>query len=234
MSSRIKLTLFDLDHTLLPIDSDFSWGVFTTQIGWTDPVEFQQKNEEFFAHYKAGTLNIADYVRFSTEAIRVHGATQSIAAHRRFMRDMIENELQPEALALVKQHQDAGDTVLIVTATNEFVARPIAMAFGVAALIAVELEHDPRPAAEGGTDWITGEIKGVPSAREGKVTRVAEWLASQNLGWTDVESRFYTDSINDITLLEQVNFPVATNPDDRLRALATARGWPILDLVPKR
>ena len=230
----MKLTLFDLDHTLLPIDSDYSWGVFTTEIGWTDPAVFQRKNEEFFAHYKAGTLDIADYVRFATDAIRERGATQSIAAHGRFMREVIEKELLPEALALVRQHQDAGDTVVIVTATNEFVTRPIAQAFGVTELIAVELAVDARPADQGGTGWITGEIKGIPSAREGKVARVAQWLAERQLTWKDVESRFYTDSINDLTLLEQVNFPVATNPDDRLRKLATERGWPIIDLFPKR
>lgn len=229
----MKLTLFDLDHTLLPIDSDFSWGVFTTQIGWTDPAAFQRKNEEFFAHYKNGTLDIADYVRFATDAIRERGAAQSIAAHAIFMSDIVIKQLLPQALTLVKQHQDAGDTVVIVTATNEFVTRPIAEAFGVTELIAVELERDLRPVAEGGTGWITGEIKGVASAREGKVTRVTQWLAARNLDWNDVESRFYTDSMNDLTLLERVNFPVATNPDDRLRALAKARDWPILDLFAK-
>lgn len=227
----MKLTLFDLDHTLLPIDSDYSWGVFTTQIGWTDPVEFARRNDEFFAHYKAGTLDINEYVRFATDAIRSHGAAESIAAHDLFMRQIVLKNLKTEALDLVRQHRDAGDTVLIVTATNEFVTRPIAEAFGVDELIAVELEYDLRPE---GTGWITGAIKGVPSAREGKVTRMAQWLASRGLDWADVESTFYTDSVNDLTLLEKVNHPVATNPDDRLRAIATARGWRILDLFDKR
>lgn len=227
----MKLTLFDLDHTLLPIDSDYSWGVFTTQIGWTDPVEFARRNDEFFAHYKAGTLDVNEYVRFATDAIRSHGAAESIAAHDLFMRQIVLKNLKTEALDLVRQHRDAGDTVLIVTATNEFVTRPIAEAFGVDELIAVELEYDLRPE---GTGWITGAIKGVPSAREGKVTRMAQWLASRGLDWADVESTFYTDSVNDLTLLEKVNHPVATNPDDRLRAIATARGWRILDLFDKR
>lgn len=230
----MKLTLFDLDHTLLPIDSDYSWGVFTTTIGWTDPDAFQRQNDLFYTQYKAGTLDIAEYVRFATDAIRSRGATQSIAAHADFMRTVIEKELKPAALELVKRHQDAGDTVVIVTATNEFVTRPIAQALGVSELIAVELEREQATPVNAGTGWFTGAIKGVPSAREGKVTRVTQWLTERRLGWEQVESRFYTDSINDLTLLEKVDFPVATNPDDRLRALAVARGWPVLDLFPKR
>lgn len=225
-----KLTLFDLDHTLIPIDSDYTWGVFTTDIGWTDPVVFQQKNDEFYAHYKAGTLDINDYVYFATDAIRERGATESIAAHAQYMGSVIAKELNPEsnkAIALLKEHQAAGDTVVIVTATNAFVTRPIAQALGVPELIAVELET-------GAHGWITGRIAGVPSAREGKVTRVNQWLAARGLTLADVESRFYTDSVNDLTLLEAVDFPVATNPDDRLRAIAVARGWPILDLFAKR
>ena len=226
----MRLTLFDLDHTLLPIDSDYSWGVFTTTIGWTDPLEFARRNDEFFAHYKAGTLDIHDYVRFATDAVRHQGASNSIAAHARFMRGVIDPALKEEALSLVRQHVAAGDTVVIVTATNEFITRPIAEAFGVKELIAVELERDTAP---GGTGWITGEIKGVPSAREGKVTRVEQWMAARGLGWADVDSTFYTDSINDLSLMEKVTHPVATNPDDRLRAIATERGWRILDLFAK-
>ncbi len=224
-----RLALFDLDHTLLPIDSDYAWGVFTTTIGWTDPVEFGRRNDEFYAHYKAGTLDIHDYVRFATDAIRQQGAINSIAAHVHFMRTCVLPALNSDAQALIQTHRDAGDEVVIVTATNEFVTRPIANAMGVAELIAVELERDPT---DGG--WITGEIKGVPSAREGKVTRVEQWLAARGWGWADVDSTFYSDSINDLALLEKVNHPVATNPDDRLRAIATQRGWRILDLFKKQ
>ena len=227
----MRLTLFDLDHTLLPIDSDYSWGVFTTTIGWTDPLEFARRNDEFFAQYKAGTLDIHDYMRFATDAVRRQGASNSIAAHDRFMKAVIEPALKDVAVALVRKHADAGDQTIIVTATNEFITRPIANAFGVKELIAVELERDTAP---GGTGWITGEIKGVPSAREGKVTRVERWLAARSLGWSDVQSTFYTDSINDLALMERVNHPVATNPDDRLRAIARERGWRILDLFAKR
>lgn len=223
----MKLALFDLDHTLLPIDSDYSWGVFTSTIGWTDPVDFNRRNDEFFAHYRAGTLDIHEYVRFATAAVKQKGAIDSEAAHALFMSSVVNPVIKPQALALVQSHQQAGDEVLIVTATNEFVTRPIAQAFGVSELIAVELALDSAP---GGTGWITGEVKGVASIREGKVTRVAAWLAYRQLDWSDVETTFYTDSMNDISLLEKVTHPVATNPDDRLRALATERGWRILDL----
>ncbi|MDO8251816.1 MAG: HAD-IB family hydrolase [Rhodoferax sp.] len=223
----MKLALFDLDHTLLPLDSDYAWGVFTSSIGWTDPVDFNRRNDEFFAHYRAGTLDIHDYVRFATDAVRRQGAISSEAAHAHFMSTVIQPAIKPQAVALVREHQQLGDEVLIVTATNEFVTRPIAQAFGVRELIAVELERETAP---GGTGWITGEIRGVPSFREGKITRVAQWLASRDLGWADVETTFYSDSMNDLSLMEKVNHPVATNPDERLRAIAIQRGWRILDL----
>ncbi|NNU42254.1 HAD family hydrolase [Ramlibacter montanisoli] len=224
--SRPRITLFDLDHTLLPIDSDYSWGEFTQRIGWTDRVEFKRRNDEFYAHYVAGTLDVHDYVRFAVEAMRVRGQAAYEEAHRRFMHEWITPALRPAALDLVRGHQQQGDTVAIVTATNEMVTRPIAAIFGVPELIAVELERDA-----GG--WITGEIAGVPSMREGKVVRVQQWLAGRGLDWLDVETTFYSDSMNDLPLLEQVDHPVATNPDARLRTLALERGWRILDLFER-
>jgi HAD superfamily hydrolase (TIGR01490 family) len=225
--TRPRITLFDLDHTLLPIDSDYSWGEFTQRIGWTDPVEFKRRNDAFYAHYVAGTLDVHDYVRFAVEALRVRGRDAYTQAHERFMRDWITPALRPQALDLVRDHQRQGDTVAIVTATNELVTRPIAAAFGVPELIAVELERDA-----GG--WITGEIAGVPSMREGKVVRVAQWLQARGLDWLDVESTFYSDSMNDLPLLERVQHPVATNPDARLRTIALERGWRILDLFERQ
>jgi HAD superfamily hydrolase (TIGR01490 family) len=225
--AAIRLALFDLDHTLLPIDSDYAWGVFTQDIGWTDPVVFQARNDEFYEHYKAGTLDIHDYVRFATEAVRLRGPAAAAAAHDLFMEKVIRPALREEALSLVRRHQDAGEQVVIVTATNEFVTAPIARAFGVDELIAVQLERGPD-------GWITGEIAGVPSMREGKVERVAQWLAIRGLGWCDVHVTFYSDSTNDLPLLEAVDHPVATNPDDRLRAIAGERGWRILDLFRKK
>ena len=221
--SKKKLTLFDLDHTLLPIDSDYAWGQFTTAIGWTDPVEFARRNDEFYAQYQAGTLDVHDYVRFATEAARLRGQAQAEAARQQFLAEVIEPAVRPEALALVREHQAAGDTVVIVTATNEFVTRPIADRFGVAELIAVELERDAR-------GWITGEIRGTPSFREGKVLRLQQWLQQRQLERGAVDVTCYTDSTNDVPLLEQADHPVATNPDERLRALAGRQGWPVLDL----
>lgn len=217
------IALFDLDHTLIPIDSDYEWGEFTIALGWCDATEFKRRNAEFFEHYRAGTLDIHDYVRFATQAIRSQGPDSAAEGHARFMRDVVAKAVTPQALALLEQHRQAGHELVIVTATNEFVTRPIADAFGVRELIAVELEREP-----GG--WLTGEIRGTPSAREGKVARVEQWLAGRGWGWDDVETTFYTDSMNDIALLEKATHPVATNPDARLRALAAERQWRILDL----
>ncbi|NBQ05330.1 MAG: HAD family hydrolase [Betaproteobacteria bacterium] len=219
----MKLALFDLDNTLLPLDSDYAWGEFSQHIGWTDPVSFKARNDQFYADYQAGVLDIHDYVRFATDAVRLKGAEQAAKAHRQFMSEIILPAVKPAALELVKQHQAAGDQVIIVTATNEFVTRPIATALGVSELIAVELMRD----AQG---WITGEISGTPSFKEGKVTRVAQWLSARHLTWSDVHISFYSDSINDLPLLEMAQTPVATNPDARLRQLATDRGWRILQL----
>lgn len=219
-----KIALFDLDYTLLPIDSDHAWNSFTSTLGWHDSVEFNQRNDAFYEQYKAGTLNIFEYVHFATQALRQQGAAKSAAAHAQFMASVVHNAIQPQALKLVQQHQSAGDTVAIVTATNEFVTRPIADAFGVPELIAIELARDPQ------SGWFTGEIAGTPSFREGKVKRVEEWLARRGLAWEQVESTFYSDSMNDLPLLEKVTHPVATNPEDRLRAIALERGWRILQL----
>ena len=218
-----KVTFFDLDYTLIPMDSDFEWGEFTISLGWRDGVEFKRRNAEFFEQYKDGTLDLPAYVRFTTEAMREQGATKSIAAHALFMLTIVQKGIKKQALELVRGHQAAGDDVLIVTATNTFVTGPIAEAFGVKHLIGVELARDAH-------GQLTGEIEGTPSFREGKVTRVEAWLADRHWRWSDIETTFYTDSMNDLALLERVNHPVATNPDDRLRALACARGWRILDL----
>ncbi|MDP2255612.1 MAG: HAD family hydrolase [Polaromonas sp.] len=223
VGARRRLALFDLDHTLIPIDSDYEWGEFTIALGWCDATEFKRRNAEFFAQYRAGTLDVHDYVRFATQAIRTQGAIKSVAAHARFMGEVVQKVITTQAQALVQQHRAAGDELVIVTATNEFVTRPIAGVFGVSELIAVELARDIH-------GNLTGEIKGTPSFREGKVTRMDQWLAARQLGWDDVETTFYTDSMNDLALLEKATHPVATNPDERLRALATERGWRILDL----
>jgi len=220
---QFRLALFDLDHTLLPLDSDYEWGEFTQRLGWVDRHTFGARNRAFYDAYVAGALDVHEYVRFATEAFCRQGAQAAQAAHAQFMSEIILPAIQKTALALLEQHRKSGDELVIVTATNEFVTRPIAHALGVEHLLALELERDTNA-------WYTGEIRGIPSIREGKVRRVADWLAARKLDWADVESTFYSDSINDVPLLEKVNHPVACNPDARLRAFALERGWPIVEL----
>ena len=219
----MKLALFDLDHTLIPIDSDHAWGEFATRIGWADPQVFKRRNDEFYAQYKAGTLDIHEYIRFTTEPVRRHGPGAAAEAQARFMREVVGPAITPQARALVESHRKAGDQIAIVTATNEFVTRPIAQSFGVDELIAVQLARGP-----GG--WYSGDIAGTPSFREGKVTRVGEWLAARGRGWGDVDITFYSDSLNDLPLLARVSDPVAVDPDATLRAHAERAGWTLLNL----
>ena len=220
----MKLALFDLDHTLLPIDSDHAWGEYTISIGWRDAQDFKRANDQFYADYVAGTIDSAAYLRFSTQAIREQGAIKSIAAHADFMASLIEKNIKKAALDLLAAHRAAGDTLVLITATNEFVTRPIAERLGFEHLIAVELEKDS-------SGWYTGATRSTLSFRAGKVTRLMQWLAERGKTWDDVsDSTFYSDSMNDLPLLEKVHTPVATNPDARLRSLAAQRGWRILDL----
>lgn len=220
---RPRLALFDLDHTLLPLDSDYEWGQFTIRIGWRDAQEFGRRNAAFYADYQAGRLNVPDYVRFATQALRERGPHEAALAHERFMREVIQPAIQPQALQLLQRHQQAGDQVVIITATNEFVSRPIAQALGVRDVLPLQLQRGPE-------GWFTGEILGEPTMREGKVRHMQHWLSQRSLTWGDVHSTFYSDSMNDLPLLEKVDHPVATNPDAQLRVIAQERGWPILDL----
>ncbi len=220
----LSLTLFDLDDTLLPIDSDHAWGEFVVRLGWVDAAEFARRNDAFYAQYKAGQLDIHEYIAFATEPLRARTPDQADAANRRFMAEVVGPQLRAPALALVRAHQARGDLVALVTATNDFVTAPIAQALGIADLIAVRLERDA-----GGT--ITGRIAGTPSYRDGKVARVQEWLAERGHTWADFERiSVYSDSVNDLPLLERATDPVATNPTPALRAIAEARDWRILKL----
>lgn len=222
--SSPALTLFDLDETLLPLDSDHAWGQFVVGLGWVDPVEFGRRNDAFYAQYRAGRLDIHAYVEFATAPLRHRGLAELAAAQRRFMAEVIGPKLLPAARDLVREHQVRGDRVALVTATNDFVTAPIAAAFGIADLLAVRLER-----GTGGT--ITGRIAGTPSYREGKVTRVQEWLAEHGSTWDDFgRITVYSDSLNDLPLLERATDPVATNPTPALREVAAARGWRILQL----
>ena len=218
------LCLFDLDDTLLPIDSDHAWGEFVVRLGWVDEAEFRRRNDAFYAEYKGGQLDIHAYIEFATAPLRVRDAATLAAAQARFMREVISAQIRPAALELVRSHQSQGDLVALVTATNDFITAPIAAAFGVEHLIAVRLERGP-----GRT--ITGRILGVPSYREGKVLRVEEWLGGLGQAWSSFGAiTCYSDSLNDLPLLERAHHPVATNPTVALEALARERGWRVLRL----
>lgn len=218
------LTLFDLDDTLLPLDSDHAWGEFVVRLGWVDAAQFRSRNDAFYAQYKAGELDIHAYIAFAAEPLRTRTAAELRAAQQRFMGEVIAPALKEPALALVRDHQARGDTIALVTATNDFITAPIAAAFGIEALIAVRLER-----SGGGT--ITGRIDGVPSYRDGKVVRVAQWLREQGRNWSDFDRiSIYSDSLNDLPLLLQATDPVATNPSAALEAVARQHGWRVLKL----
>lgn len=220
----MNLTLFDLDGTLIAHDSDHAFGNFMVDIGWADGEHWRRRNDEFFAEYQAGVLNLDAYIDFATSVWRARPLAEALAARERFMQEVMRPMLTLNAQALVQQALDAGDLVAIVTATNEFVTEPIATAFGVEHLIAVQLQRD----AEG---RYTGGIQGIPSFQAGKIARVDQWLAGLGRQWSDFERiSFYSDSINDLPLLERVSHPVATNPTPALEAIATERGWAHLKL----
>jgi HAD superfamily hydrolase (TIGR01490 family) len=220
----MKLALFDLDGTLIPRDSDHAFGEFLIARGWADAADFKRGNDKFYADYLDGSLNMSAYVDFATTPWRSRPAAELQDVLAQFVDEVVRPMLMPAALNLVRQHQDDGDLVAIVTATNEVVTRPIADCFGVDALIATELQRD----AQGS---VTGAIKGQPAFREGKVSRVQHWLARQGLVLEDFQRHtFYSDSTNDLPLLEHVSHPVATNPGPTLEGVARERGWPVLKL----
>jgi HAD superfamily hydrolase (TIGR01490 family) len=224
MKAATDLCLFDLDDTLLPIDSDHAWGEFVIRLGWVDETSFRARNDAFYEQYKAGQLDVARYIAFATAPLRSRDAATLTAAQARFMREVIAPRILPQALALVRSHQRRGDLVGLVTATNDFITAPIAAAFGIEHLIALRLARD----ADG---RINGAIDGTPTYREGKVVRVGEWLATLGHDWGDFGSiSVYSDSTNDLPLLTRAHHPVATNPSPALEALAHERRWRILRL----
>jgi len=221
------LALFDLDNTLLPIDSDVAWAQFLVDRNVVNAQWYSQRNDYFYAQYCAGTLDIYEFLDFQLAPLAQHPRSQLLAWREEFMRDVIRPQIHPPARELVRQHQQEGALCAIVTATNSFITGPIAREFYVEHLIATEIEI-------GADGNFTGKPAGLPSFREGKVTRVEQWLALQGLGLTDFsESWFYSDSMNDLPLLARVGSPVAVNPDSRLRAHAQAQGWDILDLFKR-
>jgi HAD superfamily hydrolase (TIGR01490 family) len=216
----MTLAIFDLDNTLLSGDSDYLWGEFLCERNIVDSVRYREKNREFFEAYESGTLDIMKFLEFSLEPLSRNDPQNLARWHAEFMTEKIEPLITDKARRLVEQHRDKGDTLLIVTATNSFVTMPIASRFGIDNLIAT----DPEIAA----GRYTGRVAGEPSFREGKVSRLRQWLGNNDE--TLAGSTFYSDSHNDLPLLELVDSPVAVDPDDILKAEAETRGWPIISL----
>jgi HAD superfamily hydrolase (TIGR01490 family) len=218
-----RLALFDLDHTLLPIDSDYEWAKFLGRVGGLDAEAHQRKNEHFMRQYEEGTLNIFEFLEFQLAPLARHDTATLDAWHAQYMVEVIRPAIRPCARELVERHRSAGDLCALVTATNEFVTAPIAREFGIAHLVATGIESvDGR---------YTGRPRGTPAFREGKIVCTERWLSGQGLTWSAFEhSWFYSDSANDIPLLAKVTHPVATNPDERLRQVARERGWTVLRL----
>lgn len=216
----MSLAIFDLDNTLLSIDSDHAWGEFLLEQGAVDPEAYREANDRFLAEYRAGTLDIHDFLAVALRPLAENSPEQLATWHQQFMASKIEPHILARGEELVARHRSRGDTLLIITATNRFITGPIAARLGVDHLIAVEPEMvDGR---------YTGRVSGTPSYREGKVERLEEWLSDKELTLED--AWFYSDSHNDLPLLEKVAYPVAVDPDDTLREAAEARGWKIISL----
>jgi len=219
----MRLALFDLDNTLLCGDSDYEWGQFLLDRGVLERSRYEAQNREYYEQYAAGTLDIHEYLGFALRPLAEHPPQDLARWHAEFMSSRIVPMISPAARALVRRHLDAGDLCAIITATNSFVTSPIAREFGVAHLVATEPEsRDGR---------FTGRVAGTPCFREGKVRRLTEWLSGlgQRLDQFP-ESSFYSDSHNDLPLLERVTRPVAVDPDPKLSAEAARRGWAVISL----
>jgi HAD superfamily hydrolase (TIGR01490 family) len=219
----MRLALFDLDNTLLAGDSDYEWGQFLVDSGVLDRASYEAQNRAYYEQYASGTLDIHEYLGFALRPLAEHTPQDLGRWQADFMRSRILPMVRREARVLVRRHLDRGDLCAIITATNSFVTAPIAREFGVAHLIATE------PESRQGR--FTGRVAGTPCFRDGKVRRLEEWLSAQGRGLADfAESSFYSDSHNDLPLLERVSRPVAVDPDEQLRIEAARRGWEVISL----
>jgi len=219
----VNLALFDLDNTLLSGDSDFEWSQFLIEQGVLDRELFEAKNLAFYEQYKAGTLDIHEFLDFQLKPLSRHARKVLDEWHREFMRVKVRPMMGDKARELVARHKAAGDLCMIITATNSFVTAPIAREFGVADLIATDPEEKDGE--------FTGRVAGMPSFREGKVVRMENWLAEHEWSWESFdETWFYSDSLNDLPLLAKVRHPVAVDPDATLRAHAERQGWAVISL----
>lgn len=219
----MHLVLFDLDNTLLAGDSDFEWGQFLIGEGVLDHEVHQARNVQFYEDYKAGTLDIDAFLEFQLKPLSRHPHSQLDAWHAKYMDHKIRPMITKKSRALVQKHRENGDLMVIITATNSFVTGPIAREFGIDHLIGTDPEQIDGE--------FTGRVTGIPSFKEGKVTRMNQWLESRGQSWDDFEATwFYSDSHNDLPLMKLVNHPVAANPDAQLKAHAETHGWPIISL----
>ncbi len=216
----MTLALFDLDNTLLNGDSDYEWGQFLVRKQLVDGAAYEAENQRFYGQYQAGTLDIFEYSAFSFGPLSERSMDELAALHHEFMASVIQPLMTTESRQLVEKHREQGHTLVVITATNSFITRPIAEAFGIPHLLATE------PKVVDGR--YTREVEGVPCFKHGKVTRLQQWL--ENRHETLDGSYFYSDSHNDLPLLDMVANPVAANPDKTLRDIATERGWPIISL----
>lgn len=216
----MALAIFDLDNTLLAGDSDHSWGEFLCAKGYVDADAYRARNDQFYADYLAGQLDVAAYQNFCQEVLgRTDRATLD-AWHQEFMAEYIEPIILPKGEALIAEHRKAGDYIMMITATNSFITGPIAKRLGMDHLIATECGMN--------NGQYSGQLVGVPSFQEGKITRLDDWLTVNAASLEG--SHFYSDSHNDLPLLEKVSRAVAVDPDDRLRAIALERGWDVISL----
>ncbi len=216
----MALAIFDLDNTLIGGDSDHLWGEFLVRHGHVDADFYRSENDRFYQQYQQGTLDIHEWLTFQFKPLADHSMETLRAWHQQFMHEEIEPIWLPKAVELVRSHRDKGDTLLIITATNRFITEPIADKLGIPQLIATEPERI--------NGRYSGAVAGLPSYQEGKITRLNQWLEQQLISMEG--STFYSDSHNDLPLLEHVDHPVAVDPDETLRETATKRGWPILSL----
>lgn len=219
----MNLALFDLDNTLLAGDSDFEWAQFLIEQHVLDREVYEARNVEFYEQYKAGTLDIHEFLDFQLKPLSRHPRSQLDAWHREFMEKRILPLIAPGAHELINGHMLGGDLCVIITATNRFVTAPIARTLGISNLIATEPEQKDGE--------FTGQVSGLPCFREGKIARLESWLDAHNLTWLSfLESWFYSDSLNDLPLLNKVTHPVAVDPDATLKGYAEKNAWPIISL----
>ena len=219
----MNLALFDLDNTILAGDSDYNWSRFLIQEGYLDGAIHAEKNEKFYADYKAGTLDIYAFVEFQFKPLARNPRTVLNQLLKKYVEEVIKPMITEKARALVKRHQDEGDLIIVITATNSFITRPIAELFGIENLIGTDPEEKEGE--------FTGKVSGLPSFKEGKVTRLEAWLKGKNLSLASFEnSYFYSDSHNDLPLMQKVTHPVAVDSDDILSEYAKSKGWPQISL----